>query len=52
MNWLSYIIVIKKLPVLVTESFLIFFKGFNYTTPCAIIASATFTKPAMLAPFT
>ncbi len=24
----------------------------NYTTPCASIASATFTKPAILAPFT
>lgn len=23
-----------------------------YTTPCASIASATFTKPAMFAPFT
>lgn len=23
-----------------------------YTTPCASIASATFTKPAILAPFT
>lgn len=23
-----------------------------YTTPCANIASATFTKPAMFAPFT
>lgn len=24
----------------------------NYTTPCAIIASATFSKPAMFAPTT
>ena len=30
------------------------FPGFDifYTTPCANIASATFTKPAMFAPFT
>ncbi len=25
---------------------------FFYTTPCASIASATFTKPAIFAPFT
>ena len=26
--------------------------SFSYTTPCAIMALATFMKPAMLAPFT
>lgn len=53
MNCLSYIIVIKKkLPVLQEALFYSYLHSHNYTTPCAIIASATFTKPAIFAPFT
>jgi len=32
--------------------FLKFYSVVNYTTPCASIASATFTNPAMFAPLT
>jgi hypothetical protein len=42
----------KALFLVIEKRALLYFRKYNYTIPCASIASATFTKPAIFAPFT